>query len=110
MAKSERKPIPHHLRLAVIERDGCTCQYCGKVGVFVYRYGFPSVIEASHQGQKIKIQKTNAGRRYYNGNDVIAFEIDHIIPVISGGESIINNLILSCRKCNRSKGASHGRR
>jgi len=34
----------------------------------------------------------------------IAEEIDHIIPVSKGGESIIENLQASCLNCNRKKG------
>ena len=32
-------------------------------------------------------------------------EIDHIIPVRSGGKTIPTNLVTLCRKCNRRKGA-----
>lgn len=31
-------------------------------------------------------------------------EIDHIIPKSKGGENNINNYMLSCQKCNCSKG------
>ena len=30
-------------------------------------------------------------------------EIDHIIPVVDGGESVLENLCLSCRSCNSAK-------
>lgn len=36
-------------------------------------------------------------------------ELDHIIPVAAGGVSTRDNLWLSCRSCNRHKGAqTHG--
>lgn len=35
--------------------------------------------------------------------DVI-LEIDHIIPVVKGGDNSITNLVTSCRDCNRGKG------
>ena len=81
----------------VIERDNYTCQYCGKQGVFIRRYGKPSVVENPHN---INLE----GLDYYNGTDVISFEIDHIVPVNKGGKSTKDNLVLACRHCNRSKG------
>lgn len=33
----------------------------------------------------------------------VELEIDHIIPVSSGGSSEINNLITACQECNRGK-------
>lgn len=105
--KHRRRAIPMHIRLAVIHRDKFTCQYCGKVGVFIYRYGNPTVVEIK-KGKTIETQSAPNGYPYYNGKDVIAFEFDHIKPVVKGGKNKINNIVLSCRFCNRSKGAKHG--
>ena len=33
------------------------------------------------------------------------FEIDHVKPWSSGGQHTFENLVVSCRPCNRSKGA-----
>ena len=33
-----------------------------------------------------------------------AFELDHIIPVSKGGETMVHNLIPVCRQCNSKKG------
>lgn len=41
----------------------------------------------------------------YCGSDAGPFEIDHIYPWSRGGTNDRENLILSCRPCNRSKGA-----
>lgn len=78
--------IPIHLRRAVLSRDNGTCQYCGKVG------------EPGHYPDKVFeiIHKKE-----------VAFEIDHITPEFNGGKTIIDNLLLSCRKCNRAKGWRH---
>jgi 5-methylcytosine-specific restriction endonuclease McrA len=32
--------------------------------------------------------------------------IDHILPIIRGGKSVMENLQTLCRKCNASKGAN----
>jgi len=96
MLNKKIKTIPIHIRIAVITRDNCTCQYCGKTGIFTYRHGKPCVLEGVKREQLID--------GFYNGRDCIPFEIDHILPRFKGGENILNNLMLSCRKCNRSKG------
>ncbi len=31
------------------------------------------------------------------------FEIDHVIPRVRGGENILSNVVVACRRCNRSK-------
>jgi len=36
--------------------------------------------------------------------DALAFEIDHIVPLVHGGKTIRSNLCLSCLFCNRHKG------
>lgn len=101
LSKRKKAHIPWHLRLAVIERDQCTCQYCGKRGEFIYRYGKPTVVE---NPKGIKFQDV-----YYNGEDVKSFEIDHIRPESKDGKTIIDNLILSCHTCNRKKGSTYVR-
>ena len=34
----------------------------------------------------------------------VILEVDHIIPISEGGETSLDNLITSCRQCNRGKG------
>lgn len=34
---------------------------------------------------------------------VAIFEIEHIVPQVNGGETVFNNLCLSCPTCNRYK-------
>jgi len=96
--KIERHSVPVALALKVIKRDRCTCQYCGKQGEFINRYGKPTVVENPNG---IDLQ----AREFYNGLDVIPFQIDHIIPISQGGQNTEDNLVLSCRHCNLSKGA-----
>ena len=43
---------------------------------------------------------------YCNSNDGV-LEIEHIIPVSLGGRTEINNMVPSCRSCNRKKGGKH---
>lgn len=39
----------------------------------------------------------------YCGDEAGPFEIDHIIPRVKGGENILENVTVACRRCNRSK-------
>jgi len=43
------------------------------------------------------------GRSSSDGDVIL--EVDHIVPVSKGGTNDLNNLITSCRECNRGKGA-----
>lgn len=40
----------------------------------------------------------------YCGNDHIALTVDHVVTWESLGDSVIDNLITSCGKCNRTRG------
>ena len=82
----KKQRIPQNIRNQVITRDNCICQYCGKKGIFENFHGRFRVYEVVGIDGKVP------------------FEIDHIIPEFLGGESELDNLKLSCRKCNRSKG------
>lgn len=42
---------------------------------------------------------------FYCGVECGPFEIDHVHPWSRGGEHSFENLVVSCRPCNRSKGA-----
>ena len=79
--KVERHSIPVALLVEVIERDQCTCQYCGKWGELTNRYARPAVVE-NPTGRWLPVFGS------YNGDDVVAFHIDHIIPISKGGENI----------------------
>ena len=94
---STRVGISKSLRFKIFDRDSFTCQYCGKQGEFILRYGNPTVVE---NPKGIELYKMD----YYNGDDVIAFHFDHIVPVSAGGQNIKENIVLSCRHCNLSKG------
>lgn len=89
------KGISVQIRTQVYKRDNNTCQYCGKKGIRTKRYGRISVVENPENILVID-----------NSNDLrlISFEIDHVIPKGYGGSNDIDNLKLSCRKCNHKKG------
>ena len=63
---------PSYLREQVIDRDGLTCQYCGRELV------------------------VNAPWPWYP-------TLDHVIPKAQGGETVYENLVVSCQPCNQKK-------
>lgn len=69
-----RDIIPRHWRREIIERDNCTCTYCGRRGDLEL------------------------------GPDGRPWNLDHIIPQGRGGPTHKENLTLSCSKCNLAKG------
>jgi len=73
--------IPLETRLAVIERDKCLCQHCGKEG----------------------IREPPDSSLVIDPEDSTPFEFDHIIPRARGGTHNPENLLLSCRRCNRAR-------
>lgn len=74
--KRKSKYIPREVQDAVIRRDGMVCRYCGKA-----------------------VRVRRAPRE--QGPDTI--ELDHVIPLVLGGESTVDNLVVACLRCNRSK-------
>ncbi len=80
---SKDNPVPLPVRLVVIERDKCLCQHCGKQGA----------------------RTTPTSSVVINPTDNSPFEFDHIIPRARGGTDDPENIVLSCRACNRSRNA-----
>lgn len=64
-------------RLAIYDRDGCACVYCGR--------------------------KVRSGR---GTNGSRAAHLDHVLPVALGGSNAPSNLVTACKGCNDRKGAS----
>ena len=91
----KRKCVSYATMRKVYARDEMTCQNCGKVGELINRYGVPRVVD---NPDGIEFDGS-----FYNGDDVIPFEIDHIVPLVEGGDNSLDNLQLLCRYCNRSK-------
>lgn len=84
----KKRAIPSAERRRIAERYGCTpgrtvpvtCHYCPATGSIIWMAHYPCW-------------------------PMFTFELDHVIPEFRGGPSIAENLVLACRRCNRSKGA-----
>ena len=55
----------------------------------------------NRKSKQIVSDKSNGLCYYCNG---VAEEYDHVIPLSKGGNNSIDNVVLVCMKCNRSKG------
>ena len=85
--QQKRKKIPFKIYLEIAKRDDLICKICGLRGKFKI---------FTLEGNKIRMGVFFKNKR---------FEIDHIIPVSRGGKDELENLRLSCIRCNRSKGS-----
>lgn len=92
---SRKVAIPLSVRRRVAEKYGCApgeniealCYYCGVAG-------------------RVHWHKLSDGRP----SQWVTFpglELDHLIPEDYGGAAEEENIVLSCRMCNRSKGTKH---
>jgi len=88
----KKKPISERIKAAVTYRDNGICQNCGKKATIITEFGAVSY-PRWRAYEKIDFDK-------------VPFEIGHIVPELYGGEAVMENLILLCRRCNRSLGAN----
>lgn len=85
----KKRNLPNWVRRAVCTRYGAApglridvkCHYCDHVGFIDWWDNYP----------------------YW---PTLSLEFDHYIPEHAGGVSLPGNIVLACRRCNRSKGRS----
>lgn len=79
---NKRKKIKPEVWIAVINRDGPYCRYCGHpCGMFGWA-----------EDRKFRIRPMFWG-----------FNLDHVVPHSAGGPDTVENLVVSCPTCNRKK-------
>ncbi len=91
MARKKR-PIPESVRRKVAEKYGCvpggsidvTCAYCPAKGCVHW-------FLSGHRPGVGRVALLN-------------LEFDHVVAEALGGKGVVENLVLACRPCNRSKG------
>lgn len=74
-----RRFIPLDMKIAIIERDGFKCKICGK--------------PIAQCDDARRIAKMGTG----------LYHIDHVVPCQQGGRATMENLRLTCAKCNLSR-------
>lgn len=86
-----KRAIPGSVKQVVVERAGATpgttspieCHYCGREGTIWWPLTYTGKV-GSHMVMR-------------------GFEFDHVYPESKGGATTPENIVISCRPCNRSK-------
>ena len=86
-----------------LNEDGCVSIYHWKINNFYI--GKKRKCSRDFIKNRIKLLEEHNGYCSYCGSSDGPFEIDHVLPVALGGEDVIENLVVACRCCNRSKGS-----
>lgn len=98
----KRPTLTIALRIAVIQKCGPRCAYCGKEGYAGLHFGKPTVLEFDKKKKYLQ--------PYDNDSHVlldIPMHFEHVHPVIKGGETNIDNIVIACPKCNWKKGTKN---
>lgn len=101
------KTISGRLRVALALREGVSlgnegpvrCHYCRCEGTAHWWRCCVGTARERPSTWVVFVMQDERGR-------IETMEIDHVVPVCRGGRNTAANLVLSCRRCNRSKGAN----
>jgi hypothetical protein len=85
------------LRLAIHERDGYHCRFCG---IPVIRKLIRERVRASYPELEIWGRKNSEQHAAFQA---MWAQYDHLVPHWYGGENKIENLILTCAPCNYAR-------
>lgn len=77
----------------------CTCQYCGLEAKYVYfvRSIFKAKVNSSAFNARIVGISKNGEEQEFN--------IDHVVAQVSSGDNTLDNMQITCARCNRIKSA-----
>ena len=60
--------------------------------------------QRKYKAQRLKVLQLNGWVCHYCGQD--ANTVDHIIPIVKGGDPMsMDNMVPACKRCNSSKGS-----
>ena len=98
----KKRPIPGDTLVALAKRyrvppggeARVACHYCGEPGTARWWMG--------SRGRPMKWLTLRTVRTV--SGLLEAMEFDHVVPESKGGPSTPENIVIACRRCNRSKG------
>ncbi len=90
--RSIKQPIPAEVRRQLATRYGC-------------QPGQSVVVKCAYCEARGTIFWTVRRKQALGWVSLSGLEIDHVTPESAGGETKVENLVLACQPCNRSKGA-----
>jgi hypothetical protein len=84
----------------IMETELITCSKDGTVTKAIIRKSTRQI----EQGVSWKVYRRDGFRCRYCGKDDVPLTVDHLVCWEHGGPSIVENLVASCRKCNKTRG------
>jgi hypothetical protein len=90
----------------IAARDGWRCNYCGETLVHstTWNYVWDRVVEGDEDGiLKYGSNEERRALQHLKERTGVGAQLDHKTPVASGGTNEIENLVLSCPRCNNKK-------
>ena len=94
-----RTSIPRTVQLKVFKRDSYSCQFCGKLTIFVPVLRLLSIQFPADFPFHTNWKMENCHIGYWRDSA----SCDHLIPVARGGTSDLANLVTACYMCNSIK-------
>ncbi len=94
----DRRPVPRApigaVKRAVVLRDGHHCRFCG---IPVIRKEIRELLRAEYPDS---IRWGNSNGKQHTAFQCMWLQYDHVLPNGRGGESTVENLIVTCAPCN----------
>jgi 5-methylcytosine-specific restriction endonuclease McrA len=81
---------PDWVRRMLLQRQDCRCKACDRHWANAYMELEERAIDHGYRG-------------------LLAYEIDHIVPLTADGDHAVDNMQLLCRKCHRAKTSAERR-
>ena len=94
--RAKRKDLPIETQLATFRRDNFTCRYCGKQTIFTPLVRLLSALYPSAFPYHKNWKFGSCHLLYWTHTA----SIEHIVPVVAGGDNDERNLATACYWCN----------
>lgn len=97
-ARDPDRNIGSHVKKAVLARDGYRCRYCGLPVVHA------DIRKIAHMLHPEAVPwNTRDARQQHAGFQALWLQFDHVEPHSHGGQSSVENVVVTCALCNFGK-------